>query len=136
MPMKTKVLLIIDDDPDDREFFCDALKEVDGSAICYTCKNGLDTIEMLTSEGAPVPDFIFLDLNMPILNGKQCLRELKKIRTLNNSHVIIYTTSKLADDFSETLSMGAMHFMTKPIKFADLCEALSNVLTEKWALVR
>lgn len=136
MLMKTKVLLIIDDDPDDREFFCDALKEVDASVIYYTCKNGLDAIEMLTSEGAPVPDFIFLDLNMPILNGKQCLRELTKIRTLDHSHVIIYTTSELADDFSETLSMGAMHFMTKPVKFTDLCEALSNVLTEKWALVR
>lgn len=134
--MKPKILLIIDDDPDDREFFRDALKEVDGSAICYTCKNGLEAIDMLTSEGAPVPDFIFLDLNMPILNGKQCLAELKKLKKLNNSHVIIYTTSKLTDDFSETISMGAMHFLSKPTKFSELCEALSNVLSGNWALVK
>ncbi len=134
--MKTKTLLIIDDDPDDREFFCDALKEVDRSAICYTCKNGLEAIDMLTSEGTPVPDFIFLDLNMPILSGKQCLRELKKIRKLEQTHIVIYTTSKLTDDFSETLNMGAMHFMTKPTKFSDLCRAISNVLVENWALIR
>jgi CheY-like chemotaxis protein len=134
--MRTKTLLIIDDDPDDRELFCDALKEVDGSAICYSCKNGLEAIDMLTSEEAPIPDFIFLDLNMPILNGKQCLRELKKIRKLEQSHIVIYTTSKLTEDLSETLSMGAMHFMTKPIKFADLCRAISNMLVENWAFIR
>src|SRR5437867_60279 len=109
--MKTKTLLIIDDDPDDREFFCDALQDVDASAICYTCKNGLDAIDMLTSEGAPVPDFIFLDLNMPVLSGKQCLAELKKMKRLERAHIIIYTTSKLTDDFSETINMGAMHFL-------------------------
>lgn len=136
MWMKTKVLLIIDDDPDDREFFCDALKEVDGSAVCYTYKNGLEAIEMLTSEEAIIPDFIFLDLNMPILSGKQCLQELKKIKKLKECHVIIYTTSKLAEDFSETVSMGAMHFLTKPTKFKELCDALSNVLTKNWALMR
>ena len=134
--MKTKILLIIDDDPDDRELFCDALKEVDGSAICHTCKNGLEALEMLRSERMPAPDYIFLDLNMPIISGKQCLRELKKIKRLEHSHIVIYTTSKLTDDFSETLNMGAMHFLTKPTKFADLCGAISNVLSDNWALVR
>jgi CheY-like chemotaxis protein len=134
--MQPKVLLIIDDDPDDREFFCDALKEVDGSAVCYTFKNGLEALDMLHTERAPIPDFIFLDLNMPVLSGKQCLAELKKIKKLNNTHIIIYTTSKLTDDFSETIHMGAMHFLTKPTTYSDLCEALSNVLTENWALVK
>jgi len=134
--MRPKILLIIDDDPDDREFFCEALKEVDGSAICYTCKNGMEAIDMLTSEQSPVPDFIFLDLNMPVLSGKQCLLALKKIRKLGQTHIIIYTTSKLTDDFSETISMGAMHFMTKPTRFADLRDALGNVLAENWTLVR
>lgn len=134
--MKTKILLIIDDDPDDREFFCDALKEVDGSAVCYTHKNGLEALDMLSSDGSPIPDFIFLDLNMPIISGKQCLAELKKMKKLAQSHIIIYTTSKLTDDFSETIQMGAMHFLTKPTKFSDLCEALTNVLSENWTLVK
>jgi len=134
--MKPKILLIIDDDPDDREFFCEALKEVDESAICYTCKNGMEAIDMLISEQSPVPDFIFLDLNMPVLSGKQCLLALKKIRRLGQTHIIIYTTSKLTDDFSETINMGAMHFMTKPTRFSDLRNALVNVLAENWTLVR
>jgi CheY-like chemotaxis protein len=134
--MKPKILLIIDDDPDDREFFCDALKDVDGSAVCYTFKSGLEALDMLGTERALIPDFIFLDLNMPVLSGKQCLAELKKIRKLSQTHIIIYTTSKLADDFSETIQMGAMHFLTKPTTYADLCEALSNVLTGNWSLVK
>ncbi|HEY0610303.1 MAG TPA: response regulator [Chitinophaga sp.] len=134
--MKPKILLIIDDDPDDREFFCDAVKEVDGSAICYTHKNGLEAIDMLSSDQSPIPDYIFLDLNMPVLGGKQCLAELKKIKKLERSHIIIYTTSKLTDDFSETIHLGAMHFLTKPTKFSELCQALANVLSENWTLVK
>ncbi|TWI89299.1 response regulator [Chitinophaga japonensis] len=134
--MKPKILLIIDDDPDDREFFCEALKEVDESAICYACKSGMDAIDMLTSAQLPVPDFIFLDLNMPVLSGKQCLQALKKIRKLEQTHIIIYTTSKLTDDFSETINMGAMHFMTKPTRLSELRDALANVLAENWTLVR
>lgn len=134
--MQPKVLLIIDDDPDDREFFCDALKDADGSAVCYTFKNGMEALDMLGTDRVPVPDFIFLDLNMPVLSGKQCLTELKKIRKLDQTHIIIYTTSKLTDDFSETIQMGAMHFLTKPTTYADLCEALSNVLSENWTLVK
>jgi len=134
--MRQKIFLIIDDDPDDREFFCDALKEVDKSAICYTHKNGMEAINMLSADDSPVPDFIFLDLNMPVLSGKQCLAALKKIKKLDHSHIIIYTTSKLTDDFSETINMGAMHFLTKPTTFIDLCEALSNILSKNWEMIK
>jgi CheY-like chemotaxis protein len=134
--MKQRILLIIDDDPDDREFFCDALKDVDGSAICHTFKNGLEALDALRLDHSPVPDFIFLDLNMPVLSGKQCLAELKKIKKLSQTHIIIYTTSKLTDDFSETIQMGAMHFLTKPTSYTDLCEALSAVLSENWTMAK
>ncbi|WP_298741402.1 response regulator [uncultured Chitinophaga sp.] len=134
--MKSKVLWIIDDDPDDREFFCDALKDVDGSAVCYTFKNGMEALDMLGTDRAPIPDYIFLDLNLPMLSGKQCLVELKKLKKLHQTRIIIYTTSTLSDDFSETIQMGAMHFLTKPTTYAELCEALSNVLSEKWTLVK
>lgn len=134
--MTSKLLLIIDDDPDDREFFCDALKEVDETAICYTFKSGLEALNTLSSDSSPVPDFIFLDLNMPVLGGKQCLAELKKLKKLERTHIVIYTTSKLTDDFSETMEMGAMHFLTKPTSYVNLCEALSNVLSGNWSLVK
>jgi DNA-binding response OmpR family regulator len=134
--MNAKIFLIIDDDPDDREFFCEALKEVDGSAVCYPFKSGMEALEMLGAERCPIPDFIFLDLNMPILNGKQCLTALKKIKKLDQTHIIIYTTSKLADDYSETINMGAMHFLTKPTTYSELCEALSNVLSKNWSVVK
>jgi CheY-like chemotaxis protein len=134
--MTSKILLIIDDDPDDREFFCDALKDVDGSAVCYTFNSGIEALDALGTGRAPIPDFIFLDLNMPVLSGKQCLTELKKIKKLDGTHIVIYTTSKLTDDFSETIQMGAMHFLTKPTTYSDLCEALSNVLSENWSMVK
>jgi CheY-like chemotaxis protein len=73
--MLTTVFLI-DDDRDDREIFMEALAEIDNSAICYTAENGLDALNKL-NENLVIPQFIFLDLNMPRMSGRECLVELK-----------------------------------------------------------
>jgi len=123
-----KSILLIDDDIDDQEFFMEAAKEVDDTMDCYlasSCEEGL----ALLNNMKVVPDYIFLDLNMPKVDGKKCLLELKKSARLKDIPVVIYSTSSLKKDIEETKAMGAVHFMTKPAAFRELCDAIGNVLS-------
>src|SRR5664279_4674386 len=94
MMQKHMSLLVVDDDPDDRELFIEAVKEVDQMIECFTAKNGLQALEWLRDQTHSAPDLIFLDISMPMLNGKNCLSAIKKDTRLQTIPVIIYTTSK------------------------------------------
>lgn len=125
-------IFIADDDTDDLDIFCEAVAEVDPTVRCITATNGEDALKKLNHPLFPRPDFIFLDLNMPRLDGKKCLREIKKTDRLNQIPVIIYTTSKLTEDIEELRSMGAVYFVTKPSRLSDLRTVISFVLDRKW----
>ena len=127
-----KVIFLIDDDIDDQEFFMEAVKEVDPNIECHlasSCEEGLE----LLNNSEVLPDYIFLDLNMPKVDGKKCLLELKKNARVKEIPVIIYSTSSLKKDIDETKAMGAVHFLTKPAAFRELCEAIENVLSIKFS---
>jgi CheY-like chemotaxis protein len=124
--------MIVDDDEEDVELFCEALKEIDHDVECISASNGEDALFKLTKEESPLPDYIFLDLNMPRLNGKQCLKRLKIHSKLRDIPVIIYTTSKLKEDMEETRHLGAVHFLTKPNKLNDLRKAITYILDGKY----
>lgn len=124
--------MIVDDDEDDIELFCDAVKELDNGIECISASNGEDAIHKLRRENQPLPDYIFLDLNMPRLNGKQCLMRLKVDAKLRDIPVIIYSTSKLKEDMEETRQLGAVHFLTKPDKVRDLRKAIASILEGRY----
>jgi CheY-like chemotaxis protein len=130
---KTKTFFIVDDDSDDQEIFVAAANEVDQSIKCIAVDNCEDAIQMLKKSTDESPDFIFLDLNMPRINGRQCLVELRKLAHLKHVPVIIYSTSSLKKDIEETAQLGADMFLTKPSKFDDLCKALNNVVSLDWS---
>ena len=132
--MDAKCIVIIDDDADDREFFCDAIRDVDPEVHCITCSSGFEALHLFHSQDLQ-PDNIFLDLNMPKMNGKQCLAEIKRIEKYKNVPVIIYSTSKAPADMREVKRLGARHFITKPSKFCDLRMAIALVLNSEWAKV-
>ena len=124
-------LMLIDDDEDDREIFSSILEDAWPAISLSIATNGREALQKLqTSPNAP--DLIFLDLNMPRLNGKQCLAELKKEAHLAHIPVIIYSTSSEKRDIEETSRLGAAHFLTKPNKFEELCRALSYVVSKDW----
>lgn len=129
-----KTFFIVDDDIDDQELFIEATNEVDKTIKCYSASSCEEALETLINDKIPIPDLIFLDLNMPRVNGKQCLMELKKVATLKDIPVIIYSTSSEKRDIEETASLGAAYFLTKPNKFDDLCKSLSFVISQDWAL--
>ena len=129
---KFKTFFIADDDPDDVDFFIEAVNEVDQSIQCYSASDGEEALQKLKKTLEILPDLIFLDLNMPRINGKQCLIEIKKTKKLSHIPVIIYTTSSLPKDLEETRKLGASHFLTKPSDFKHLCKELDSILSGKW----
>src|SRR5688500_16940478 len=104
--------VVIDDDPDDREIFEIALEESDSPFTLTAIGSGLKALEML-SAGNTIPDYIFLDLNMPLLSGKDCLREIRNIDGLKKVPVVIFSTSSYSKDIEETKMLGANHFLSK-----------------------
>ena len=127
---ETPLLLIIDDDPDDIELFQEAVKEVGSYINCISAKDGRDAIDLLNQDGIKLPSAIFLDLNMPRLNGKQCLSEIKKIKKLSHIPVIIYSTTRQRQDEEDLKRMGAMEFLIKPPSFPEICSAVKSILQE------
>jgi CheY-like chemotaxis protein len=125
--MRSKTILLVDDDPDDREFFREAVTEIDDSLQCVLCSEGHHAFDILNG-GEELPDLIFLDMNMPRMNGRQCLLELKKNENWRNIPVIIYTTSKVREDRYFTEANGAVHFITKPSRFGDLKTAIAQAI--------
>jgi CheY-like chemotaxis protein len=123
-------LLIIDDDEEDRTLLSGAVASIVPNAHCAEAIDGLDAIEKLRRD--PLPDFIFVDLNMPRLNGFQFLNAVRNDLRLKNVPVIVYTTSKQPTDRTEAFRLGAVHFITKPYKLSDLQHELQFVLKKKW----
>lgn len=128
MQLKHKHILIVDDDSDDRELFMEALREVDESVLCTYATNGQNALKTL-KDPAFKPDFIFLDLNMPIMDGKQCLKQLKKLPRIREIPVIIFSTSTLLEDEMEVQQLGASFFFTKPDFFGQLVEKMKFILS-------
>ena len=123
-------LLIVDDDPDDRELFIEAVKDVDEDIECVTANNGLQALEWLQDTSNPLPNLIFLDIRMPLLNGKKCLYAIKNDERLRHIPVIIYTTSKDVEESKELKEMGAFHFISKPGNADEIYYMVSVVLEE------
>ena len=122
-----KKILLVDDDTDDQLFFVDAIKELEPAIDCAVANNGLEALDHL-EKVPPPPSLIFLDLNMPFMNGFECLAQLKKINQYKEIPFIIFTTSNHPVDMERTISMGAKVFLTKPPDFNVLKNKLHNIL--------
>jgi CheY-like chemotaxis protein len=116
-------ILLADDDADDREFFRQAVAN-SGVEVEFTAvSDGLQLIELLSSIKNPIlPDVIFLDLNMPGLNGKVCLREIRKQDKFSSMPVIILSTSTRPKDIDETYLGGANRYISKIVFYANSVE--------------
>lgn len=126
----TITVLIVDDDNDDREMFKEAASEINFDINCIEAVNGDDALQLLKKEEA-FPDYIFLDLNMPRMNGRQFLEQFKKNEKFSSIPVIIYTTAKLMEDREETKELGAVHFISKPSSINALKKELEFVFSKE-----
>lgn len=124
--MNPVTCLLIDDDPDDQEIFSLALKELDPSVICEFANNGIEGIEKLQNTPPFNPDYIFIDMNMPRMNGVECLSEIKKITRVKKIPVFLYSTSADPKMVSESKLLGAADFIVKPVGINELVQILKQ----------
>ncbi|MCY7422353.1 MAG: response regulator [Chitinophagaceae bacterium] len=125
-------IFLIDDDEDDQLFFRDAIESINPLLKCDTATNGkmaLDKLKVSTS----LPDLIFLDLNMPVMNGFEFLIQIKKENHLNKIPIGIFTTSNNLRDKELTNEFGAKFFLTKPNDFQVLRKKLQQILSEDFS---
>lgn len=127
-----KTVFLADDDADDREIFMDAIHEVDGSIECRFASNGEMALQTLDNDILQKPELIFLDLNMPKVNGKELLRELKQVESLRDIPVIMYSTFFTEKDREEVKRLGAVHCLIKKTKFSELSDSLRDILAKIW----
>ncbi len=125
--MVKTTFLLVDDDADDTALFEEVLQQVDPSIGFRVATNGQEALEMLRSDGEVLPDIIFLDLNMPRMDGRQCLAELRQEDKLKHIPVIMYTTSSQQRDVIHALQNGALCFITKPASLRELEEIISVI---------
>ncbi|MFL9832270.1 response regulator [Flavobacterium sp. ST-87] len=126
--MEFRNLLLIDDDTDDQEIFISAIEIISSEMICTAMTDASAALEkLLTSELQP--DVIFVDLNMPIMNGQEFVSRLKKVEQFQSVPVIIFSTSASPETIANTKELGAADFITKPNSFNDLVKILSSLFT-------
>lgn len=126
-------ILLTDDDEDDREFFAEAVEDLELNNPIEFCKNGIELLERLSDKDLGIPDIIFLDLNMPILSGFETLQQIREDAKFKNVPIIaIYSTSATEDGIKNTFGLGANAYIVKPLAFGDLKKLLKKVIEIDW----
>ncbi len=125
--MAYEKILLIDDDEDDQEIFLTALERVSDTVTCTAIGNARNALQQL-EEKKLLADIIFLDLNMPVMNGQQFLSAIKKNSQLDQIPVIIFSTTSHPDTITLVKEMGADDFITKPDKFDELVGMLKSFI--------
>ena len=125
-----KEVVLIDDDRDDADLFKEALSEIDNSISFKHYEESKEALRTLSLPNADLPDFIFLDINMPIVSGWECLSEFKKNQRLRGVMVVMFTTSSQSKEIETAKQRGADGFITKPSDYKTLKAILNSVLKE------
>jgi CheY-like chemotaxis protein len=135
---KAKVVLMAEDDSDDRLLVKDAMAECRWEGDLRFVENGEELLDYLMRRGkysqpvnAPRPGLILLDLNMPRKDGREVLREIKADGDLRRIPVVIFTTSKAGTDIGGMYELGANSFISKPIQFDALVHVM-RILGQYW----
>jgi CheY-like chemotaxis protein len=135
---KSMVVLMADDDADDRLLAKDALQEVQLTNELEFVENGEDLMDYLKRRGKYSglsterrPGLILLDLNMPRKDGREALREIKSDPELRRIPVVVLTTSKADTDIARIYELGANSFIAKPVAFDALVNVM-RVLKHYW----
>ncbi len=131
-------ILVADDDPDDRMMIEEAFEENRVANSVEFVEDGEQLMAYLRREGdyahlagRPYPGIILLDLNMPRKDGREALRELKADPELCRIPVVVLTTSQAEEDIVRTYGLGVSSFVTKPVSFEGLVEAI-KVICHYW----
>ncbi len=137
MKKEPVVILLADDDPDDRELTQRALQRSRVRNTVHCVEDGEELLEYLRREGrfadsdAPRPGLILLDLNMPRMDGREALEQIKKDPKLRKIPVVVLTTSDAEQDIVRSYDLGVNAFVTKPVTFEGLADVI-RVMSDFW----
>ena len=122
------IVFYADDDPEDCELFEEALRYLDTDLLPVIARDGKQALELLDIM-PELPDYIFLDINMPLVDGKKCLMEIKKNIRLKDIPVIMYSTTSDTNEIQQFYKLGAHDFLIKPNNFNVLCDSLESIFS-------
>ena len=122
-----KRILLVEDDPDDQQFFSEALTRIHPSINCKIAKDGEEALARI--ESPPPYEIVFLDLNMPKIDGFECLKRLKAHDKYKEIPVVIVSTTSRAEDMKRCKELGAASFLTKPNSLEMLFHELNGILS-------
>jgi CheY-like chemotaxis protein len=124
-------ILLADDDEEDRSMTISALRERRVANAIHCVGDGEELSDYLFHRGAyadaerwPTPGLILLDLNMPRKDGREVLAEIKADEALRSIPVVVLTTSQAEEDIARTYDLGVNSFITKPVTFDGLVQAM------------
>jgi CheY-like chemotaxis protein len=138
MPMLPRIkpvtILMADDDPDDRELTRKAFEESHLANDLRFVENGEELLDYLNRRGkyadpatSPRPGLILLDLNMPRMDGREALKEIKADPKLRTIRVVIMTTSKAEEDVLRSYNLSAASYIAKPVTFESLLDVVRTL---------
>lgn len=129
MNVKPINLLLADDDEDDRFFFKDSLSKLPFKTNLTTVTNGEELMSILLTSEENIPDVLFLDLNMPLKSGFECLSEIMANDKFKDLPVIIYSTSMDEPVVNNLYERGAFHYIRKPGEYSKLKDVIFKGLS-------
>ncbi|MDV3504938.1 response regulator [Marinobacter sp. M-5] len=138
--MRPITILMADDDPLDRMLTQEAFEESKSINPLYFVENGEELLKYLrrhppyNAEEHPFPDLILLDLNMPKMDGRDCLVAIKKDPTLKHVPVIVLTTSNREEEVFRSYDLGASSFISKPVDFEKLVSQI-RIFNSYWCSI-
>ncbi len=136
-------ILVADDDPDDRQMTEEALREARLANDVHFVEDGVALMEYLNRTGeyeaideSPRPGIVLLDLNMPRMDGREALEAIKADPSLRRIPIVVLTTSRAEEDIYRSYDLGVSGYITKPVTFTGLVEAMRDLGQYWFQLVR
>jgi CheY-like chemotaxis protein len=121
------LILAVDDDREDLDLFCDVVTEIDPTIDVMRAESGEEALDFLLTKAVTLPDFIFLDINMPRIDGRECLKAIRKEKLTKPLSVIMYSTSLSSADKVLFEKLNAK-FLTKASGYDQLRISLQTIL--------
>lgn len=122
-----RTVVIIDDDSDDLEIMKEALAYIDPSLLCLTFVYPDEAIHLLSGELIVLPDYVFIDINIPRISGRDCMLQIRSLPDFTDVPIIMYSTSMPETMAAALVRDGATFAFQKPFGFEDYVSILSGI---------
>ena len=123
------VVLYVDDDPEDQEIFAEVIRQIDSSIILLSAKDGDEALSILRSDFIDLPHIIFLDINMPRMDGYTCLAGIREDLKLKDTIVILYSTSPNPSLLEKHKHLNA-EVVSKPTSYGDALATMKRYIAK------